>query len=1598
MKVYGFGDPVTVRCSGATITNNGGTVVSLTLPEGDNCSLRVQGTLTGDLVEVSGTLTRVDADDYTLTGMNATGGKFTGAPVVFDTTPPDVQSIALQGGPAGTATSVTYRVTFDENANNITTDDFELTSTGSASGTIASVSASSGTTVDVTVNSIAGGGTLRLDLKANTDIDDDEDNTPPAAFTGEVHTVTIDATPPSATSITLWTGGATSDTQIFRVVFDEDVANLSVDDFELFTTNTVSGTIASVSSPSGNNIDVTVNSVAGSGSMRLDIKANTDISDASGNGGGVNGSVAAFTGGQVIQIDRTGPALIRFARSNPTDRYTDADTLVWEIEFDENVLNLTADDFIGQGTTATLSVRDLGAAPQAPRDGSPRAAAPGSARWELTATGGDLAGLNADVLPIFHPGGTNITDTVGNPLPPGTQPSAASATYSVVNNANPPRIASRTRNSARLNNRTNLAWQIRFSEPVIGFSAADLELSGTSGVSFIVNNGDFGRNEFFVIFAQGGDLATVNGVVTLGFKAGHGMEDADGNALSNLTPTGTNEPDYELDHIIPSVALTTASPDPVSGAFSVTATFSEDVTGVALADFVVGNGAASNLQGSNAAYTVDITPAADGAVTVDMPAGAAQDLATNNNTAAAQLALTNDETAPTVALTTTSPDPVSGAFTVTATFSEDVAGFEVGDFTIGNGAASNFVTTSGSVYTALVTPAADGAVTVDVAANVATDTAGNGNVAAPQFTITNDQTRPTVAMSSSSPDPVSGAFTLTATFSEDVTGFDLTDLTIGNGAGSAFNAVSGSVYTALITPAADGPVTVDIAADAAIDDAGNGNVAATQFSITNDETPPTVALTTASTQPVPATFTLTATFSESVTGFELADFVVTNGAASDFNAVSDSEYTVTIAASADGDVTVDVAAGAANDLAGNASLAAAQFSIEADVTPPTAQINLPGATTTGPFQVSVVFSEDVTGFELADFGVTNGVASAFVATDARNYSATITPDTVGDVVINLAAGAAQDVAGNGSIANSGTVEAVVESTVINLAVTSDIVDASTVLGSATLNNPGSQGLNYTATADVNWITVTPATGTVPGAGSLDLTIGLNANVDRLMPGNYSGTVTISTGGAAPAEGSGGSLKAATTVVQIPVNISVAPRFGDIQIVSTTPSGYHREATFGLVSSDPDLNGQQLTTVSGHAQTQSFRKLFGQYDVTQIVPQGWEIRDITCTGDTDNGSVIDLANGRIDIDLDVNETIVCTFANQRDEDEVRLATMRAINNFMVRRGDRILSAAPDLSRRIRDRETTSPGRFSADINGGNRVMSMSTSLSGIRNHAKAQERQMPGMSDTRATGESSLDIWFSASYDAIDDNRAGDDAESSFGVVQIGADWLVDDHTVFGVMIQRDWMDEITNDISQRAGALRGARAQGSGWMAGPYMAWEFADGAYLDVLAMWGQSDNTVDPLGLYEDDFETSRYMIRANVSGEWSQDNWRVRPNAAIAHFEETQDAYTDKLGYVIPEQTVAIGRLEAGPEIAYRMEGENGNWWEPNASINAVWDYNAAGLMDENGVIVDTGGLRADASIGLRGNWHGAVISAEAQFGGLGEDDFSTNGARFEVRMPF
>ncbi len=65
------------------------------------------------------------------------------------------------------ATSVVFRVTFNTSVTGVDATDFTLTNTGTAAGTVSGVSALSGYAYNVTVSSITGTGTIRLDLKSS---------------------------------------------------------------------------------------------------------------------------------------------------------------------------------------------------------------------------------------------------------------------------------------------------------------------------------------------------------------------------------------------------------------------------------------------------------------------------------------------------------------------------------------------------------------------------------------------------------------------------------------------------------------------------------------------------------------------------------------------------------------------------------------------------------------------------------------------------------------------------------------------------------------------------------------------------------------------------------------------------------------------------------------------------------------------------------------------------------------------------------------------------------------------------------------------------------------------------------------------------------------------------------------------------------------------------------------------------------------------------------------------------------------------------------------------------------------------------------------
>ncbi|MCB0983162.1 MAG: hypothetical protein KDB06_00775, partial [Ilumatobacter sp.] len=178
-----------------------------------------------------------------------------------------------------------------------------------------------------------------------------------------------------------------------------------------------------------------------------------------------------------------------------------------------------------------------------------------------------------------------------------------------------------------------------------------------------------------------------------------------------------------------------------------------------------------------------------------------------------------------------------------------------------------------------------GTVTAEVKANSIIDTALNGNDASGTATVTwqdVDTTAPTVTIDvhAGQADPTSASpIVFDANFSEDVTGFDDTDIILGGTAGATTAVVAGGPqnYTITVTGMTiSGTVTATFAAGAAEDGATNPSEAPilAQNSVDYDIDAPTVTVEQGGSQSDPTTVSpivFDVVFSEPVTGFTNAD-------------------------------------------------------------------------------------------------------------------------------------------------------------------------------------------------------------------------------------------------------------------------------------------------------------------------------------------------------------------------------------------------------------------------------------------------------------------------------------------------------------------------------------------------------------------------------------------------------------------------------------------------------------------------------------------------------------------------------------------------------
>lgn len=330
--------------------------------------------------------------------------------------------------------------------------------------------------------------------------------------------------------------------------------------------------------------------------------------------------------------------------------------------------------------------------------------------------------------------------------------------------------------------------------------------------------------------------------------------------------------------------------------------------------------------------------------------------------------------------------------------------------------------------------------------------------------------------------------------------------------------------------------------------------------------------------------------------------------------------------------------------------------------------------------------------------------------------------------------------------------------------------------------------------------------------------------------------------------------------------------------------------------------------------------------------------------------------------------------------------------MSRRADQITASDPDLvSRMVGCGSGGSPATVGGDGRGDSERFNFATSLRQLSATKKkeGETKERSAESDSRLRQPcKGFDIWASGQWSR---NRT-DDTANELGLFYLGVDYHLSPSLVVGLLAQFDHSKETDN--------VEGFAVRGNGWLVGPYVVARLTDTLIFDGRAAWGQSNNKVDPLGLYEDDFETERWLARARLTGDYRFGNFMLQPHVGVIYFHETQKAYTDSLNLAIPSQTISLGRLTFGPKFGYMIQGSDGTVIIPKVGITGIWDFDKAEVVDlATGLPTGSSAeIRARVEAGISISLpSGMSLQGEGFYDGIGASDVEAYGGSVKLNLP-
>ena len=379
-----------------------------------------------------------------------------------------------------------------------------------------------------------------------------------------------------------------------------------------------------------------------------------------------------------------------------------------------------------------------------------------------------------------------------------------------------------------------------------------------------------------------------------------------------------------------------------------------------------------------------------------------------------------------------------------------------------------------------------------------------------------------------------------------------------------------------------------------------------------------------------------------------------------------------------------------------------------------------------------------------------------------------------------------------------------------------------------------------------------------------------------------------------------------------------------------------------------------------------------YAVSPALPAGLSLNPTTGTISGTPTAVVASASYTVTVTDGASATATAsvTLSVAENVDSVQEAFEDVTTAFIGRRMERIISNEPGAYRFDRRRTAAGIRNVTVSTMGG-------------------------GLVDLQYGRKSADDRWYAwveGIYSVYQDSTGSlGQRDGKFGMMSVGADYLLNDRLAFGFMGQFDRASESITGFSD---------VSGNGWLIGPYVSGEISQGLFFNVRAAMGRSKNRaeIDVFNtgeIYVGNFNTERSLVRAMVYGDYQLGKVSLSPNAELIYMREKQLGYTatSDVGSVPLQSRVAtLGQLSLSPEIEFPVQ-----LGLSQANIYIIPKLNWT--FESNGTFGSGKDLNGSLEFGIKtmptSEWNGYV---SLRYDGIGVSGYSAISLRSSLSYKF